>query len=295
MLAVIVNPRSGGGRAGTAVGAVSARLRERGLEHHVATVTSLEHARELARAAAAAGETAVVLGGDGLVGAVAGALRRTEGVLGVLPGGRGNDFARMLGIPLDPVEACDVLATGVPRRLDLGDVGGRPFVGIASCGFDSDANRIANRARFVRGQLVYTYAGIRALARWRPAHFDLLLDGRPVSFTGYTVAVANSALYGGGMRIAPDASLEDGLFDIVTISAMPRLRFLRALPLVFKGEHTHEPTVTVARAREVEIRADRPFTLYADGEEIGELPVTVTIDPGAVRVLMPAASAMEIG
>ncbi len=295
MLALIVNPSSGGGRAGTAVGAVSSRLRERGLEHHVATVTSLEHARQLAGAAAAAGEISVVLGGDGLVGAVAGALSGTDGILAVLPGGRGNDFARMLAIPLDPVAACDVLETGTVRRLDLGRVGARSFVGVASCGFDSDANRIANRTRFVRGNLVYTYAGIRALARWRPARFDLLVDGRPESLTGYTVAVANSALYGGGMRIAPGASLEDGLLEVVTIAAIPRLRFLRALPKVFKGEHTELPAVRVVRARMVEIRADRPFTLYADGEEIAELPATVTVEHGAVRVLLPQTGAEARG
>jgi YegS/Rv2252/BmrU family lipid kinase len=287
MVELILNPSAGGGRAGHALPDVTATLHRHGIEFDVATVTSLEHARERARAVSSAGGTAVAFGGDGLVGAIAGELRRTDGVLGVLPGGRGNDFARVLGIPLDPVAACDVLATGQIRRIDLGVAGGRTFVGVASCGFDSDANRIANRARLIRGRFVYTYAGIRALATWRPARFDLVIDGAPRSITGYTVAAANSSVYGGGMVIAPGAALDDGLLDLVLIAQLPRLRFLRLLPRVFRGEHTELPWVTIVRAREVEVRADRAFTMYADGDPIAELPVKVTVEPAAVRELMP--------
>jgi YegS/Rv2252/BmrU family lipid kinase len=222
------------------------------------------------------------------VGAVAGALAEGDGVLGVLPGGRGNDFARVLGIPRDPEAACAVLAEGEVRALDLGLAGERPFIGIASCGFDSDANRIANQARLVRGNLVYTYGGLRALLGWKAANFELRLDGRTESLTGYTVAVANSAAYGGGMMLAPEASLQDGLFDVVLIADGPRWEFLRQLPKVFKGEHVALQTVRIVRAREVEVSADRPFTMYADGDPIADLPVTVRVLPGAVRVLVPA-------
>jgi YegS/Rv2252/BmrU family lipid kinase len=287
MLSLIVNPSSGGGRAGNALGDVRSALEARGLDHHVELTSSLEHARELARSAQAAGETAVALGGDGLIGAVADALRGTEGVLGVLPGGRGNDFARVLGIPLDPVAACDVLAVGSIQPLDLGQIGETTFIGIASCGFDSEANRIANQTRLIRGNLVYTYGGIRALLSWKPARFRLRLDGQARSLTGYTVAVANSAAYGGGMFLAPGASLSDGLFDVVLIADQPRLRFLRHLPKVFKGEHVGLSAVSIVRAREVEIEADRPFMMYADGDPIAQLPVKVRVLAGAVRVLVP--------
>lgn len=293
MLSLIVNPASGGGRAGHALGDVRAALGARGLDHHVELTRSLEHARELARSAQAAGETAVALGGDGLIGAVADALRGTDGVLGVLPGGRGNDFARVLGIPLDPVAACEVLATGSIQPLDLGQIGDMTFIGIASCGFDSEANRIANQTRLVRGNLVYTYGGIRALLSWKPARFTLRLDGETRSLTGYTVAVANSAAYGGGMFLAPDASLSDGLFDVVLIADQPRLRFLRHLPKVFRGEHVGLSAVSVVRAREVEIDADRPFTMYADGDPIAQLPVKVNVLAGAVRVLVPCEYGAE--
>src|ERR1700749_23903 len=164
---VIVNPVAGGGRAGRALPAVGAELRRLGLEHRVQATLSLDHARALAREAGGAGEIAVAFGGNGLIGAVAGAVR-DDGVIGVLPGGRGNDFARSLSIPTDLVAACAVLSTGATRRLDLGVVGGRTFIGIASCGFDSVANRIANDTKLVRGNLVYAYGALRALAGWRP-------------------------------------------------------------------------------------------------------------------------------
>jgi YegS/Rv2252/BmrU family lipid kinase len=287
-LSLIVNPAAGGGRAGRALGRVQAALRRLGLEHHVALTSDLDHGRELARAATAAGETAVAFGGDGLVAAVAGALKHTDGVLGVLPGGRGNDFVRALGIPLAPDAACEVLATGVVRALDLGEANARTFIGIASCGFDSEANRIANQTRVIRGNLVYAYGALRALAGWRPADFTVELDaGVRRTVTGYTVAAANSRSYGGGMLMAPDASLHDGLLDVVIVSDTPKHRFLRLLPTVFKGQHVGLNNVEVLRSTTARISASRPFTMYADGDPIAALPIVVRALPGAVRVIVP--------
>jgi len=288
-LLLIVNPSAGGGRAGAALPDVQDALRQHDMEHRVETTRDLDHARQLAADALEAGETAVAFGGDGLVGAVAGALKGTDGVLGVLPGGRGNDFARVLGIPLEPVAACQVLSTGVIRSLDLGQAGADTFVGIASCGFDSEANRVANQTRLIRGNLVYAYAAIRALLAWKSARFELILDGeREFVLSGYSVGACNSKAYGGGMYAAPGAELDDGLLDIVTCADMPKRRFLtKMLPRVFKGTHVELPEVTVLRARTVSIAADRPFTVYADGDPIAELPVTVSALPAAVRVLVP--------
>jgi YegS/Rv2252/BmrU family lipid kinase len=270
---------------------VERALIDLGVAFRTEHTTGLGHAIDLAREAAAAGEVAAAMGGDGLIGAVAGALRGTDGVLGVLPAGRGNDFARVLGIPRDPVEACAVLARGEPRTIDLAEVDGRAFVGIASVGFDSDANRIANEARLVRGNLVYVYGALRALAAWTPARFDVELDGQPRQLTGYGVAVANSKAYGGGMYVAPDAELDDGLFDVVMLEDVSKLRFLtQILPRAFKGTHVHSPAVHVLRAREVRIAADRPFALYADGDPVAELPATLRVLPGALKVLVSPLS-----
>lgn len=309
---LIVNPSAGGGKAGRVLADVVDALEAHGLQVRSELTRDLEHARELALVAAGAGETVVCLSGDGMVGAVADALREVPGaLLGVLPGGRGNDLARVLGISADPVEACATIAAGFSRALDLGEVDGKAFVGIASVGFDSDANRIANEAPAWLGGLVYAYGALRALLFWKPARFEIelsggssadgedqqMLAGSAVSsqrhrFSGYTVGACNSKTYGGGMRAAPDALLDDGLLDVVVLESIGKLRFLtRLLPKVFSGEHVREPSVRCFRAREVAIGADRPFTMYADGDPIGELPLRVRVLASAVRVLVPAGGA----
>jgi YegS/Rv2252/BmrU family lipid kinase len=272
---------------------VQRRLRELGLEVRREDTRDLEHAHALAGDAARAGETVAVLSGDGTIGAVADVLREIPGaLLGVLPGGRGNDLARVLGISQDPWQACTTIARGVPRAMDVGEVdGGRAFVGIASVGFDSDANRIANLAPSWLGNLVYVYGALRALLAWRPARFEIELDppGERVSILAYTVGAANSQSYGGGMRAAPNALLDDGLLDVLALESVSKLRFVaKILPQVFSGAHTSEPSVRVWRAREIAISADRPFSMYADGDPIGELPVRVRALRGAVTVLVPA-------
>lgn len=295
-ICLIVNPAAGGGKAGRALPEVLRALEGHGLHVRGEHTRDLDHARALARSAALAGETVVCLSGDGMVGAVADALREVPGaLLGVLPGGRGNDLARVLGIPADPVQACATVAGGFSRQLDLGEVGGQAFVGIASAGFDSDANRIANEAPPRLGNLVYAYGALRALIGWRPARFTVQIEpeGDALSiethtFTGYSVAAANSKAYGGGMLLAPKALLDDGLLDVVAIERVSKLRFLANLPKVFKGTHINLSSVHTWRAREVEISADRQFTLYADGDPISELPVRVRAIRGAVRVLVPA-------
>jgi YegS/Rv2252/BmrU family lipid kinase len=297
---LIVNPAAGGGHAGRLAPAVEQRLRDHGLVVGRVDTRDLDHARRLAGEAVGRGETIAALSGDGMVGAIADTLRELPGaVLGVLPGGRGNDLARVLGIPEDAIEACETIAEGVPRTIDLGVVNdasssgrGRAFVGIASVGFDSEANRIANEAPAWLGGLVYAYGALGALISGRPAHFEIELDppGERHSFTGYSIGAANSKAYGGGMRAAPDALLDDGLLEVVVCEDVTKLRFLtRILPKVFSGTHVHEPTVRVFRAAEVAISADRPFTMYADGDPIGEMPVRVRALRGAVTMLTPQA------
>jgi YegS/Rv2252/BmrU family lipid kinase len=304
---LIVNPAAGGGRAGRAAPAVERRLSELGLDVRSASTRDLPHAAALALEAARGGEAVVALSGDGMVGVIADALRDVRGaVIGVLPGGRGNDLARVLGIPDDPLAACATIARGAARELDLGEVApisgagpagrGRAFVGVASVGFDSDANRIANAAPARLGELVYAYGALRALAAWRPARFELQLDGEATcrAFTGFSVGAANSRSYGGGMRVAPNALLDDGQLEVMVAEQTSKVRFLTQLmPRVFKGTHVELPTVHVFRAAEVTIRADRPFTVYADGDPIAELPVRVRALPAAVRILVPAEAGAD--
>ena len=286
---LIVNPSAGGGRAERALAVVEAALRARSVVLRVERTTSIDHARALARETLETDEVCVAMGGDGLTGAVAGALRESggRGVLGVVPGGRGNDFARKLGIPADPEAACDALVHGTERSIDVADVGGRTYVGIASAGLDSDVQDIANATRLRLGTLVYLYGTLLALRRWRPATWTVTIDGATHTYAGYSVAVANSGVFGGGMKLVPDADLADGQLDVVLSATTPKLTFLRNLPRVFAGTHVDQPEMTIVRGREVTFTADRPFVAYADGDPISDLPATVRVLPGALRVIAP--------
>jgi YegS/Rv2252/BmrU family lipid kinase len=291
---LLVNPASGGGRARKLLPEVEGELRRRQIAFRMIETRSLKHGVEEARRAADAGETPVVMSGDGLIGQVGGALAGSGASLGILPGGRGNDLARVLGIPPEPAGAVAVLAQGNEREIDVGEVNGRRFLCIASFGFDSDANRIANEAHLVRGNLVYAYAAIRAMAAWRPATFSVNVNSmEPMTFRGYSVAVANSRAFGGGMYVAPHAKLDDGLFDIVVIGDIGKIRYLANLRKVFKGTHVEEDEVAELRAAgaEIKVSADRDFAVYADGEHLADLPATLRVLPRALRVIAPPAEA----
>jgi YegS/Rv2252/BmrU family lipid kinase len=286
-LQLVVNPAAGGGRATKLLPSVEAALRGAGHDLVVTPTRSLAHADELAAAAVADDRVVVAMGGDGSVGRVAGTVAAYDGVLGVLPGGRGNDFCRVVGIARDAVEACGVLSSGEERRVDVGYAGDVAFLGIASIGFDSDVQERVLTSKLPLGQLVYLYGSLATVASWKPATFTCTIDGEPLTVVGWSVAVANSGMYGGGMHVAPNASVEDGLLDVVTTAATSRRTFLRALPKVFKGTHVEEPSVSVRTATTVELAADRPFRVFADGDPVATLPCTVTVRPRALRVLLP--------
>jgi YegS/Rv2252/BmrU family lipid kinase len=287
-LTLLVNPHSAHGRTLKLLPSLEGELDARRIAFRVERTKGLEDGVERALRAAEAGEVPVVLSGDGLVGAIGGALAGSETPLGIVPGGRGNDLARVLGIPTDPEAGAEMLAAGETRRIDVGEVNGKRFLGIVSVGFDSEANRLANETHWLRGNLVYAYAGVRTLLGWKPARFTLVLGGRRERVGGYSVSVANNKAFGGGMFIAPDADLEDGEFDVVVVGEVGRLRFLGNLPKVFKGTHVEEDEVRVFRASRLELSASRPFPVYADGEHLTELPARLRVLPQALSVIVPA-------
>ena len=249
---------------------------------------SIDHAYEEAGKAAQEGETVLALGGDGLLRPLAGALKNTDSALGLIPCGRGNDLARVLGVPTDPGEAARVAVEGQERLLDVASVEGTPFMGIASFGLDSDANRIANEAKLVKGDAVYLYAALRALAAWKPATFTVIVDGERHEMTGFSVAVGNSKAYGGGMIILPHAELDDGKLDVMLTGKISKLRALVELPKVFKGTHGDSEHVEFLRGEEIEVSADRPFAIYADGDPIGATPAIIRVERRCLRVIAPS-------
>jgi YegS/Rv2252/BmrU family lipid kinase len=289
--ALLVNPASAGGKALQALPEVHAALDRLGAAHRTITTRSIEHAGEEAARAAEHGETVAALGGDGLLRPIAGALKNRESPLALIPCGRGNDLARVLEIPRDLSEATRIAVEGDERLLDVANVDGTPYMGIASLGFDSDANRIANEAKLVPRKAVYLYAGLRALAAWKPAGFTVTVDGRRHDVRGYTVAVGNSRSYGGGMLLLPEAELDDGILDVFVSKESSKLTFLRGIPEVFRGTHVDSPYVDTMRGEVVEVSSDRPFVVYADGDPIAATPTTMRVERRCLRVIVPRAAA----
>jgi YegS/Rv2252/BmrU family lipid kinase len=290
-LVLLVNPTSGGGKALKILPRVEAVLDAGRIPFRVVRTKSLAHGVDKALTAIEAGELPVVISGDGLVGAIGGAMAGVGEVpLGIVPVGRGNDLARVLGIPTEPEEAIAVVLAGQTRTIDIGEANGRPFLGIASVGFDSDANRIANESR-LGGNLVYAWAALRTLITWKPARFTIAIGEQRTRVEGYSVVVANNSAYGGGMYVAPDAELDDGVFDVVTLAKLGKWRYLGNLPKVFKGTHVDLPQVSVTRAARLSVSASRPFAVYADGEHLTDLPADLRVIPSALRVLVPATAA----
>ena len=286
-LVLLVNPASAHGRTLKLLPRLERELDSRRIPFRVERTRGLEHGVERALRAAEADEIPVVVSGDGLIGAIGGALAGSDTPLGIVPGGRGNDLARVLGIPSEPEAAVATLAAGETRRIDVGEVNGERFLGIVSVGFDSEANQLANETRWLRGNLVYAYAGVRTLFGWKPARFTLGVGEERERFTGYSVSVANNKAFGGGMFVAPDADLADGVFDVVTVGEVGKLRFLSNLPKVFKGTHVDEDEVRVFRAARLELSASRPFPVYADGEHLTDLPAKLRVLPRALSVIVP--------
>jgi YegS/Rv2252/BmrU family lipid kinase len=285
---LLVNPAASGGRSREIATAARAELQLAGAEHRVVESRDLGHARDEAASAAAKGHMIAACGGDGFIGTVGGAVRNTDGALAVIPGGRGNDFARVLGIPTEPREAARLALNGNERLLDVATCDGKPWVAVSSFGFDSDANRIANETKVVKGNLVYLYAALKALWQWKAATFTVTIDGVRHEFRGYSVVIGNTKAYGGGMFVLPQAEPDDGKLDVMLSSEASKLHFLSSLPKVFKGTHVDDKSVTMLSGARIELAADRPFTIYADGDPIADVPATMQVEPRCLRVVVPS-------
>jgi YegS/Rv2252/BmrU family lipid kinase len=288
-LTLLVNPSSAGGKSLKLMPRVEAALDARRAVFRVEKTRSLEHGAELALEAVELGELPVVVSGDGLLGAVGGAMAGSDSPLGLIPAGRGNDLARALGIPDEPEAAVAALLAGETRRIDVGEANGKRFLGIASVGFDSECNRLANETHWLRGNSVYAYSMIRTLIGWRGARFTLAVGEERKRISGYFVAVANNSVYGGGMYIAPNAELDDGEFDIVSIGEGSKLSFLLGLQDVLKGNHLGKDSVDVFRTSRLQIDASRPFPVYADGDHLTDLPVSLRVLPRSLSIIVPSA------
>ena len=290
-VALLVNPTAGKGRAANVVAKVTERLRQGGANVAILVGRDVEDAKSLARQAIDDGVDALVaLGGDGMVHLALNIVAGTKTPLGIVPAGTGNDLAATLGLPTkDPVAAAgviaDLLSTTGPRPMDAVRVGTDKWFGcVLSAGFDSRVNDRANRMTWPRGRMRYNLAILAELGVFKPIPFEIEIDGELWETEAMLVAVGNAKSYGAGMKITPDAEIDDGLVDITVLGPVSKPEFLKAFPKVFKGTHKDHPAVTMRRAKTVSLAA-KDVTVYADGEYIGELPISCQTVPGAVQVL----------
>lgn len=275
-VALLVNPTAARGRAADVGRRVERRLAEQGLD-----VTRVTDAAQ-----AAGADTLVVVGGDGTVHRVLPALAGTPTALAVIPAGSGNDLAADLGVPSDPLAAADLVAAGRTRRIDLGMAGDRPFATVLCTGFDAAVAARATGLRWPRGPRRYDVAVLAEVARLRPSPLTLNLDGVRSEHLITLVAVGNTRMYGGGLRICPDADPADGLLDVTVVGPMSRRELLRVAPRLRTGRHVDHPAVGRHRAGAVRL-SGHGLIAYADGEPLGPLPVHLSIRPDALRVVVP--------
>lgn len=287
-IALLTNPSSGKGQGRRTAAIALPRLVEAGFAVRNLAGRDADEALDLTRQCVADGvETLVVCGGDGMVHLGVQAVAGTETRLGLIPAGTGNDVARNLGIPrTDPERAADVVIGGRERTIDLARVGDVWFVTVMAAGFDAIVNERANRMRWPRGQMRYNLATLAELRVLRPIPYVLDVDGEQHRFDATMVAVGNGPSFGGGLRIAEGAELDDGLLDVVVIEPLGRAELVRTYPKLFKGTHVGHPAYRHYRGRSITVAAPG-ITAYADGERLGALPLTIDVDPDALRVLVP--------
>jgi diacylglycerol kinase (ATP) len=286
-IALLVNPTSGKGRGARLLGPVADRLRTAGVEVVVIVGRDADEAFDLVRTVVAgdpAVDGVVAVGGDGMVNLAVQVVAGTDVPLGIIPAGTGNDVARALGIPRDDAgAAADLVLAATTRAVDLGRADGRWFAGVLGSGFDSMVNERANRMSWPTGRSRYNLAILAELRVFRPVPFVLELDGDRWETEAMLVAVGNGSSYGGGMRVCPDARLDDGLLDVTVLGPISKPEFLRVFPSVYKGTHVHHRAVTVRRARTV-VLSSPGVTAYADGERVAALPVRCDAVPAALNV-----------
>jgi diacylglycerol kinase (ATP) len=285
---VLINPSSGKGRSRRALAMLQQLAQESDLDLRVSR--SADDLVEQARQAVNDGvERLVVAGGDGTFHFVAQGLAGSSCALGPVPTGRGNDFAAVLGIPTDLEAAVRFALSGPVREIDLGRVGDRFFTGYCGVGFDSEAANVAQSAPgFLVGPLPYIYGVLRTLITFEPPVLKVDREGESFEDRAIFAVVCNVSRFGGGMKIAPMARVDDGALDLVVARELTRLQILRVFPKVFSGEHIHHPAVQTGRLQSARIEVDRPLIMACDGEPIGRVTggaIEVSVAPRALRVI----------
>jgi len=296
--ALVVNPQAGGGRGAQRGVRAAEDLRAAGVRDLVivrpgSAADTVEQVRRLCNEGI---DVVIACGGDGTVHQVLQGIMGDSGqaraILGIIPAGSGDDIARALGCTGDRLvqRLAEAIADARIRESDVSMIehasGIRWSLGVISCGFDSAVNERANAMERIKGKARYLVGILAELRSFSPVPYRAVLDERIVQEPAILVAIGNGHCYGGGMRICPDARCDDGVLDVTWVGRVSRRTLLRLFPRIYSGAHMSHVAVSGYRARCVHIEAEGQLA-YADGERVGTLPITVTVQPGALRVLSP--------
>ncbi len=290
---VVINPLAGRGKALRLLPRIKRWLSRfpHDLRYEV-TSTPEEMRNRILKASEDGIEAILLSGGDGTVHQALPAIVKTGLPFGYLPCGRGNDFARNMGLPPDLKRNCCFPSIPPIRRVDLPSLNQTtPFVAIAYVGFDCEVNRLANEHQgYFSGALGYTLCLLRALSRFQPFEVEITIDGQTWRERVMMISVANAPFYGGGMKIVPQAVMDDGRLDLCIVKEISKLELLRQFLKVFKGTHIHHPKILTTTGRNIRITSKEAREVFADGEPAGWLPLECTIGDRTIEVLTPSYS-----
>ena len=295
-IGIVVNPVAGGGR-GAQIGAEVISLLSKS-EHALVDLSgaNLQEARARAHSAifSKSIDALVFVGGDGMAHLGTNLCAETSVPMGLIPAGTGNDAAVMLGMPLsNTAESVRLVLEGLskPKSIDAVKVSHDGVLtwalGSASAGFDALANARANAISWPKGPMRYYVAMLLELAKFKPIHYMCVIDGKPRNFEAMLCVVSNTGVFGGGMLVVPNASVTDGLLDVLLVKKMSRLKFVTIFPKVYKGTHVTDKDVEIFKASKVSIAATG-MPIYSDGEYVGKAPFEAEVVPGALKVIAPA-------
>lgn len=285
---VIANPCAGHGRGLRSLERLREAIRRRSLDLQVAPTEAPGHATALARAAAESGEPRIaVMGGDGTISEVANGLVESDTALAVVPMGTGNDIARSLGIPRNLDAALDLALHGGARPIDVGRERDRCFVSVLGVGFPSIVAAEANSIRWLRGSPAFFVAVYKALHRLRARPLRIVLDGEARETECVAVMVQNTPYTGGGLKMAPEARVDDGELDVVIVETIGRLDLMVNFPRVYRGGHFAHPSFTAHRARSVRVESDETLDKMFDGDLCGSTPMDAEVVPGGLSMVLP--------
>ncbi|HEY7692899.1 MAG TPA: diacylglycerol kinase family protein [Gaiellaceae bacterium] len=294
----LVNPASAGGSTGRRWPELAHRAAALGLQGDALFSERPGHLRDLARLAAEEGAGLVVaVGGDGTVNEVASGLLGTDAELAVVARGTGVDFVRTYGIPTKLDDAVRVALHGGTREIDAGRVAfrtwsGEPgeawFVNVAGVGMSGAvAKRTDESSKALGGKASYLWSTFAVFARWQSTEVHVAVDGEHRSGRMHEVIVANGRFLGGGMKMCPDASPDDGLFDVLLIGDVTKRDLVRTMPKVYRGTHLPHPKAELLRGSTVAVESTEALPVQLDGEQPGTTPVRFEVLARALRLRVP--------